>query len=87
MPPELAQYKALLEHFQTNTLDTVSDANGTVFGRDTLYEYQTGTEDNGVTWHQDQDTLTVEYANEDTCNVNAEALLKSWGAIIQAIPD
>jgi hypothetical protein len=57
MPPELAQFKALREHFQINTLDNISDAKGTFFGRDTLYEYLT--EDNGVTWHQDQDTITV----------------------------
>jgi hypothetical protein len=66
-------------------MDNISDSKGTIFGRDTPYEYLT--EDNGVTWHQDQDTITVAYANEDTRNVNAEALPKSWGAIIQAIPD
>jgi hypothetical protein len=38
MPPELDQFKALWELFQTNTLDNISDAKGTIFGRDTLYE-------------------------------------------------
>jgi hypothetical protein len=85
MPPELAQYKALWEHLQTNTMNNISDSKGAISGRNTLHEYLT--EDNGVTWHQDQNTITVEYANEDTRNVNAEALLNSWGAIIQAIPN
>jgi hypothetical protein len=77
MPPELAQYKALWGHLQTSTLDNISDAKETTLGRDTLYEYLT--EDDGVTWQQDKETITVEYANEDTRYVNAETLLKSWG--------
>jgi hypothetical protein len=62
LPHELAQYKAPWEHLQTNFIDNLSDAPGTIFSASTLENYLT--EETGVKWHRDQVYITIHYKDK-----------------------
>jgi hypothetical protein len=85
LPHELAQYKALWEHLQNNTLDNLADPNGTIFTPTTLENFLT--KKNGVIWHRDHATVTVHFDKISKRVVIVEPWLKSWEAIISNIPD
>jgi hypothetical protein len=85
LPHELAQYKAPWEHLQTNFIDNLSDASGTIFSTSTLENYLT--EENGVEWHRNQVYITIHYKDKEKIKrvIKADELLSSWAEIIKAI--
>ena len=84
MPHSLKPYKEIWEHLNTNTLDNLVDRQGTIFDADSLEDYLT--EDNGVKWGRDHETITITLGDNHTSSLKAKDLLHSWGDIIGAIP-
>eukprot|EP00962_Isochrysis_galbana_P024126 scaffold7374_cov112-Isochrysis_galbana.AAC.20 len=84
MPHSLSPYKEIWEHLNTNTLDNLVDRQGTIFDADSLENYLT--EDNGVKWGRDHETITITLGDNHTRSLKAKDLLHSWGDIIGAIP-
>eukprot|EP00962_Isochrysis_galbana_P029391 scaffold9394_cov124-Isochrysis_galbana.AAC.2 len=84
MPHSLKPYKEIWEHLNTNTLDNLVDRQGTIFDADSLEDYLT--EDNGVKWGRDHETITITLGDNHTRSLKAKDLLHSWGDIIDAIP-
>lgn len=84
MPKELAQFKRIWEHLNGNTLDDLTDANGSVCSEDTLEKYLTP--ENGVNWQRDHVTIKVIFGEDDSRVIKAQKLLDSWLGIIQAVP-